>query len=270
LALAHWWYCYEALSSAIQRFESVLGSLNLHEVSLAIWLEELTWCEAEAELTPDRLVILPIGAAAKEHGPHLRLNNDRVLAEYLTRRVAEHVDAVIAPTLTYHFYPAFVEYPGSISLRLETARDLMIDACRSLAAYGPRQFYALNFGVSTIRPLRLAAEHLQAEHITLSFTDLISILEPIEQTVAEQPGGSHADEIETSMMLYVAPERVDMQQAVKEYNPAPGPFTRDPHGKGAYSASGIYGDPTLATVEKGRIVVEALVAALVEEIRAII
>jgi creatinine amidohydrolase len=233
---------------------------------MAIWLEDLTWPEAEAALTPQTLVVLPIGAASKEHGPHLRLNNDRILVEYLTRRIAERIEAIIAPTFTYHFYPAFLEYPGSISLRLETARDLVVDTCRSLAGYGPRQFYALNFGVSTLRALRPAAELLASAGITLRFTDLLAILGPIEHTVAEQPGGTHADEIETSMMLYVAPDRVDMRHAATDYHPGVGPLTRIAGGSGTYSATGIYGDATLASVEKGRIVVEALITALVEEI----
>jgi creatinine amidohydrolase len=233
---------------------------------MATWLEELTWPEAEAALTPETLVIIPIGAASKEHGPHLRLNNDRVLVEYFTRRVAQHIGAVIVPTLTYHFYPAFLEYPGSISLRLETARDLMIDTCRSLAAYGPRNFYALNFGVSPIRALRPAAAELANEGITLRFTDLLAVLEPIERLVAKQPGGTHADEIETSMMLYVAPERVDMALAANDYHPGSGPLTRIAGSAGTYSATGIYGDATLATYAKGQIVVEALVEALIADI----
>ena len=113
-----------------------------------ILLENLTWVEAEKVLTRDTVVVIPIGAASKEHGPHLKLKNDWILAEYLKNRVLKASDVVIAPTVPYHFYPAFVEYPGSTTLRLETARDLMIDICRSLAHYGPRRFYALNTGVS--------------------------------------------------------------------------------------------------------------------------
>src|SRR6185503_2013190 len=95
-------------------------------------LEDLTWIEAERRLTPEAVIVIPIGAAAKEHGPHLLLKNDFTLAEYFKRRVLEAADVVIAPTVGYHFYPAFVEYPGSISLRFGTARDLMVDIVKSL------------------------------------------------------------------------------------------------------------------------------------------
>src|SRR5262245_10656154 len=115
--------------------------------SPGVFLEEITWIEAEKLLGPDTVVVIPIGAASKEHGPHLRLANDFTMAEYLKRRVANEAHVVIAPTVPYHYYPAFVEYPGSTTLRLETARDLMIDIVKSLARYGPRRFYALNTGV---------------------------------------------------------------------------------------------------------------------------
>src|SRR5271168_3890701 len=130
-----------------------------------ILLEDLTWQEAEKVLTPATVVVIPIGAESKEHGPHLKLKNDWLMAEYLKREVLKSADVVIAPTVNYHFYPAFVEYPGSTTLRLETARDLMVDICRSLARYGPRKFYALNTGVSTLRALRLSGEVLAQEGI---------------------------------------------------------------------------------------------------------
>src|SRR5215475_10133834 len=132
----------------------ILDRSSRTEVRSGVLLEDLTWQQAEPRLTAETLVVLPIGAAAKEHGPHLLLKNDYLLAEYLKRRLLVHPKVVVAPTLNYHYYPAFVDYPGSTSLRLETARDLLVDICRSLAHHGPRKFYALNTGVSTMRPLR--------------------------------------------------------------------------------------------------------------------
>ena len=242
------------------------GALAAHGQNKGVLLEDLTWVQAEKVLAADAVIVIPIGAAAKEHGPHLRLKNDFILAEYLKRRVLAASNAVIAPTVTYHFYPAFVEYPGSTTLRLETARDLMVDICRSLARHGPRRFYALNTGVSTLRALKPAAEILAAEGILLRYTDLLAVMGPVEKTVARQEGGTHADEIETSMILYMDPAAVDMSKAVKDYRPGTGRLTRDPKGEGTYSPSGVWGDPTLATREKGEKVVEALVAGVLKEI----
>jgi len=128
-----------------------------------VLLEDLTWVEAERVLKPDTVVVLPLGAESKEHGPHLKLKNDFLIAAYLSDRVRRESDVVIAPTVNYHFYPAFTEYPGSTSLRLETARDLVVDVCRGLSRFGPRRFYVLNTGVSTVRALAPAAEILAAE-----------------------------------------------------------------------------------------------------------
>lgn len=146
---------------------------------------------------------------------------------------------------------------------------MIVDVVRSLARYGPRRFYALNTGVSTLRALRPAAEALAADGIVLTFTDLGKALEPIERQVARQEGGTHADEIETSMMLYLAPDTVDMARAVKDYRPGSGPLTRNPDGPGVYSPTGTWGDPTLATRDKGERVVEFLVDALVADIEAL-
>ena len=82
-----------------------------------------------------------------------------------------------------------------------------------------------------------------------------------------QSEGSHADEIETSMMLYIAPESVRMKKAARDLNPhRPGPLSRDPNGQGTYSPTGAWGDPTLATREKGEALVESQVKNILKEI----
>lgn len=233
----------------------------------AVLLETLSWDEAEHVLTPDIVVVIALGAESKEHGRHLQLNNDFLMAEYLKKRVltAAPQNVVVAPTINYSFYPAFLEYPGSTSLGLETARAVFADIVHSLAHYGPRRFYILNTGISTLRPLAQTAGDLAKEGILLRYTDLTKD-DPVEKKV-RQSGGTHADEIETSMMLYIAPESVRMNKAVRDLNPnQPGGLTRDPHGKGTYSPTGAWGDPTLATREKGQALVESFVATILKEI----
>lgn len=234
----------------------------------SVELEKLTWVEAESVLTDDAVVLIALGAAAKEHGTHLRLDNDLQMAEYLKWRVMTEIPVVVAPTLSYHHYPAFAEYPGSVSLRFETARDLVVDVVRSLARFGPRRFYVLNTGVSTHGPLDAAAAMLREEGVLLRYTKLRDAGGAVVDRIREQTGGTHADEIETSVMLYINPALVDMAKAVRELNPqtTPGGLTRSPTGSGVFSASGVYGDPTLATADKGRVVVEALVAGIVSDI----
>lgn len=235
-------------------------------------LEDMTWEQAEVALTKEAVVVIPLGAAAKEHGPHLLLKNDLLLAEHFKKRVLESAEVAVAPTLNYHYYPAFAEYPGSTTLRLETARDLTVDVVKSIARHGPRRFYVLNTGVSTVRALGPAAEMLARDGILMRFTNLKTALGEAEKGLLQQEGGTHADEGETSMMLVVAPETVDMSKAVKDYHGnKPGGLTRDPNGPGVYSPTGIWGDATLATKEKGQVLVDALARAMlrdIEELRA--
>jgi creatinine amidohydrolase len=245
------------------------GAFAVHESSRppGVLLEDLTWLEAEDKLSVDTVVVIALGAAAKEHGPHLRLDNDFVMAEYLKGRVIAAADVVAAPTINYHYYPAFVDYPGSTHLRSETATELVNDIVHSLANYGPRRFYIINTGVSTLRPLKASAESLRTEGILLEFTNILTVAAEVEKEIQAQQRGTHADELETSMMLYIAPDRVDMSKAVKEDPPwQEGGFTRDPEARGTYSATGVWGDATLATRDKGERIVEQTVRGILEDI----
>src|ERR1700693_3701633 len=172
-----------------------------HSVRLA----DLSWKEAAAVLKPGAVVMIPLGAESKEHGPHLKLSNDRLMAEFLANQVMQRTAVVVAPTINYHSYPAFVDSPGATSLRFETARDLVVDICRGLARFGPRRFYVLNTGVSTVRPLEAAVGALAKDGITLRYTDLLKADAAVESEIKQEKEGTHADEIETSEMLYIAP-----------------------------------------------------------------
>ena len=238
----------------------------------SVWIENLTWLEAENALREYEVVMIPLGARTKEHGPHLPLNNDWIMAEYLAKRVAAEVPVAVMPTLQYGYYPSFLEYPGSVSLGFETFKELVKDVCVSMAGYGVRKFYVLNTGVSTARALGPASEELREQEIKMRFTDILASGARAEKGVSEQEGGTHADEMETSMMLYIDPDVVDMSKAVKDYDSTGGRgLTRDPENVGPkYSPTGVFGDPTLATVEKGRVAVEARVRHIVDELKAFI
>jgi creatinine amidohydrolase len=236
---------------------------------VSAYLENLTWADAEKVLKNYDVVLIGLGARTKEHGPHLLLKNDYVLAEYLKERVAREVPVVILPTLEYGYYPSFLEYPGSVSIGQETFKNMVMDICKSMNGYGMQKFYVLNTGVSTLVPLRAAAEELSTLGIVLRYLNVLDIDSKLPKGLLSQEGGTHADEGETSEMLYIAPEMVKMSKAVKDYDPRPGRkgLTRDPKGKGVYSPTGIWGDPTLATKEKGRIIVEMTVKEIVGQIK---
>jgi len=250
--------------------------LVLHWAALAVGappgvrLAEIPWTEAEPLLTRDRVVVLPLGAGSKEHGPHLSLGNDQILAEYFAGRVLAARPVVLLPTLTYGYYPAFVDDPGSLSLSFDTQRDVVVEICRSLARHGPRRFYVLNTGISTARSLAAAAERLAGEGVLLRYTDIEKAGHAARQAVRQEKHGTHADEIETSMVLYMRPDAVRMDKAVSDGAvPAPGPLTREKGREGVYSPSGVFGDATLATRSKGEKVTEAMVADILAEIDAL-
>ena len=233
------------------------------------YVEDLTWPEAETAIRDHPTVVLPLGAATKEHGLHLPLSNDKRIAEYLARRVAETCPVLVLPVLAYGFYPAFVEYPGSVSIRPEAFRDTVVDVCLSYARHGSQRFYVLNTGISTLKPLEEARAILSDRSIEMSYMDLTRDFGSLMQEVETHPAGSHADEIETSVMLYIAPEVVKPERAEPDVHErkGAGPFTRDPNATtGLYSPTGAYGDPTLASREKGERIVEGVVAFLVERL----
>lgn len=239
----------------------------------SVRIAEIPWTEAIAHLDTSTVVVIPIGAEAKEHGPHLPLNNDWLLAEYFAQRVASATKVALYPTVNYHYYPSFVEYPGSTTLRLATARDVIVDLVRTISAHGPRRVYILNTGVSTLRALAPARDSLAASGLVMRYTDILSIGKEAEEKVRQQAGGTHADEMETSMMLYMYPAVVRMAKATEDYHPGTGGLTRDSltaarEGK-TWSRTGIFGNATLATREKGRVVVEAQVKGMIAEIEAL-
>ena len=257
--------------TVVAKFPKRFLPTRLGSGAAGVRLGDLAWTEAEAWLKPETVVVLPLGAGAKEHGPHLPLSNDEILAEYLAGRLVEARPVALLPTLTYGFYPAFLEYPGSVSLSFETQRDAVAQICRSIARHGPRRFYVLNTGVSTARPLRETAQLLAREGILLGFTDILQAGKAAEEAVRQQSHGTHADEIETSLVLYMKPGVVRMERAVADGAAnRPGPLTRDAaRTDGVYSPSGVFGDATLASWQKGQAVSEAILTTILADVDAL-
>jgi creatinine amidohydrolase len=229
-------------------------------------LSELAWPDAEVWLTPATVVVLPLGAGALEQGQHMKLDSDERLARHLVSRVMAASAVVVAPALNYHFYPAYADYPGSTSLTDTSARDITVDAVRSLARSGPRRFYVLNTSPSTLGPLSAAAKVLADAGILLGYTDPAYWLKQTPVLKQAPIAVSHADEVATSMMLFLDPASVDMTKATREYAPGRGALTRNDGGRGVVSKSGTLGDATLATAQKGEALVGALLAGIVADI----
>ena len=239
---------------------------------VSVDLENLTWVEAEKVLKTHEVVLVALGARTKEHGPHLLLKNDYLLAEYYKSGWRAKSRSSFCRLWNTATIPAFLEYPGSVSIGAETFKAMVMDICRSMSRYGPQKFYVLNTGISTVGPLKAAAEELNMAGLILRYLNLSDVDKKLPAGLLSEEGGTHADEAETSEMLYIAPETVDMSKAVKDYDPRPNRkgLTRDPKGPGVYSPTGIWGDPTLATKEKGRIIVETTVKEIVAQVNELI
>ncbi len=232
--------------------------------------EELTWKAVEAEFKKERIVIVPLGAGCKEHGMHLPMNTDKILANYFAKQLAEKLPVLVMPTITYHYFPAFLNYAGSTSLDVETSRSILTTICEQWHKQGAKAFYILNFGVSTNKPLKAAQQQLSELGIIMKFTDLLEFDKKLDD-IKEQKGGTHADEIETSMMLYIKPEVVSMENAKEDFENKSGkltPFLDDNDPTAVYSPTGVWGNPTLANANKGKIIVERFLEYLSQDIKS--
>jgi creatinine amidohydrolase len=226
------------------------------------FLGDLTWPEAEQRIPLAPLVIIPFGAGAKEHGPHLPMNADRVVMDYLLRQAVDSLPVLVAPPLLHGWFPAFREFPGTEIADPAAFQAYLSAVAESLVRQGARRLVFLNTGVSraTGLPIAIVAREIRVRTGTPTLVVSWDDLETDEVTaLTEQSSGGHADEIETSIHLMLQPSLVD-QDAIPGAAPAtprpeipgyrPGLFSRrqdDP----AFSELGYSGDPSLASREKG-------------------
>lgn len=263
---------YSILCIGLFAFCRVLAQPD-NPANQSIYLQNISWTTAREVLTPNSVVLIPLGAASKEHGPHLPLSTDFIQAEYFRNQVALQRKLVIAPTFSYGFYPAFIKYPGSTSTYFASSRDALLEVIRILAAYGPKKFYIINIGVSTTPVLEACATILKKEGILLHYSDYDREKFVVaEKFIREKEAGGHADEMESSNILYMRGDLVDMKKAKDDTSNygQPGPITPIPLKGGKYNPSGIIGFATLATVEKGKQYAANFTGALLQEIDSLV
>jgi creatinine amidohydrolase len=215
------------------------------------WLEDLTWQEAKARFDRGAVVVVPVGAAAKAHGPHLPLKTDALTARALAQRLIERLPVVAAPVVGFGFYPAFTAFAGSQHLGAETFKALMRELLANLRGHGVRRIAILNTGVSTERPLDDVAGELVAgewgEVAVLHMRLFGASAEPL----FDNRDGGHADERETSVMLALDPRSVRMARLAPE---------------GDFETTAATGDASRASAFKG----ERLLAAIVDDMVAVL
>ena len=252
--------------------------MNPASAARGVWLETLSWPEAKEKIDLGWPVVLPIGALSKEHGGHLPLNTDYLVARELANRVAQELPVIIAPVLTLGYYPAFVRYPGTQHLRAATFQAVLHDVFDKLVRDGVTRIAVINTGVSTEAPLRIVVREFYERAAVRVLTADIASLGKGTKALMQQKIGGHGDEAETSMIMAIAPHAVRFDKAVADYGHAlaqprsvfytPTIFDSDPASGPDYSVSGVRGDPTLATAEKGQAILADMAGELVSGLRA--
>jgi creatinine amidohydrolase len=243
------------------------------------WIEDLAWPEVGERLKANWPVIVPIGARSKEHGHHLPMKTDYLLARALCDGVAAELQVLIAPVVDFGYYPAFVNYPGSQHLRAETFVALLDDILDRFLEQHATRIAIVNTGVSTEGPVQIAVRNILSRRgVEVPVAD-IRRLGKSSQRLLEQKFGGHGDEHETSLMLAIAPECVDMSKAKTDYGNLavepetvfyrPVAFSGDEASGINYSKTGVRGDPTLATADKGRIILDDMIGELVQGLKAL-
>jgi len=226
------------------------------------YLGDLSWPEAEARFASSPVVILPFGAGAKEHGPHMPMNADRVVMDFLLAHAVSSRDVIVAPPILHGWFPAFRDFPGTEVADPNVFQAYVQEVAMSLVRQGAKRIVFLNTGISraTGLPISVAAREIRVETgvptLVVSWDDLET--DEVAE-LQEQEVGGHGDEIETSINLYLQPALVNMELAVRDYGDRtpkeyggyqPGRLTRDERDP-LYTESGIFGDATLANADKG-------------------
>ncbi len=228
----------------------------------------LSWLELEQRVQAGAVAVLPVGAACKQHGPHLPMNTDYLQAEWLAAALIRRAEVLVWPCVSYGYYPAFTDYPGSISLTVDTFQVMVREILSDIRRAGVRGVLILNTGISTIEPLDVVVHTVRSEiHVRLVNVYEGPRYRRLVEDIEEQPCGGHADELETSLMLIIAPKCVARQKEESWTPPSMpdrGRFSRRDPEHPRFSPGGVWGDPTLANERKGR----RLLAAMVEDLLA--
>jgi creatinine amidohydrolase len=239
----------------------------------------MTWEEARDAAGPGSVAILPVGAI-EAHGPHLPLETDVIIALAMARSggarlAARGVKVVVLPPVTYTAAAFAQEFPGTVSLRPETAAATVLDIAASLTRHGigvlaianahldPGHLSSLDAAVNAIRRdlgLPVACPNLGAKPWALRLSDEF------------KSGACHAGQFETSIVMAERPELVrDAVRAALPENPASlSRAIRD--GKQSFEEAGgaraYFGYPAQATAEEGRATIEVLGEILDDAVQA--
>lgn len=222
------------------------------------------WPDIKTAIDRGLIAVLPVGAV-EQHGAHLPLLTDTVMATGVARRIAEGLDALLLPAIAYGEAWNNEGFPGTLSISPDTLRHTVLDIGNGLHRMGVKALIVINGHFGNREPIALAARALKLEKsfpvMHLDYPKLEQFAKQICTSEPASHGFFHADEVETAIMLALAPETVDMSRAAPEYPVFPELFGTEPIMLHEFNTSGVFGDPRPATAEKG----EALISRIAEE-----
>jgi creatinine amidohydrolase len=239
---------------------------------------KLTWPEVNDAVRQGRVVLIPVGAI-EQHGYHLPIDMDNVAVETVCLRAAQkRPDLIVcAPPIHYGYNEHNMDFPGTISAELEHFLRYCVDVARSFARQGFQRILLVNGHGSNAHLLDAASRTVNlrsdAKCAAISYWDLTR--EDFD-TVRESPypgGANHACEYETSIYLALEPDLVQMDKAIKDMRHHSKYFYEDLLGgspvrftgwRSAQTKSGVGGDPTIATADKGNVILESAVRGMIE------
>ena len=245
----------------------------------------LTWTEIKAMPDKENIVIIqPIGAI-EQHGPHLPIAVDSaislgVLGKALSQ-LEPNIPAYALPCLYYGKSNEHAGFPGTITLKAETLLSVIKEMATSIYQAGFRKLVLMNSHGGQPQIMEIAARDLHQEHSDFAvfplFTWRVPHIAGELLTSQELAYGIHAGDAETSIMLALLPEQVKMAQAVTEYpSQLPQDSLLSMEGKLPFawltrelSKTGVMGDPTVATPEKGDRILASVADGWVQVIKDI-
>jgi len=226
-----------------------LAKLGGSEERRPLLLASLSWPDVAEYLTHDQRLIVPVGSC-EQHGRHLPLGTDSIIAERLAHDLSAEFGVLAAPTLAYGVNAdTELDYAGTGSLRRKTLHRALNDLLAAWEGHGFDEFILITANFHD--PHLDALTTVVTEHARVRVIDLQSVR--IGQFLRKQRGPEHAGEAETSVMLYLAPELV-CQDDVEDFALDPkqlrrylrGRMPRPPTG-----CTGTIGHPSAASAEKG-------------------
>ena len=239
--------------------------------------QQYTWRELGERVKDQPVAVVPIGSV-EDHGYHLPLDTDNFLIWSICEEAAKRADGdiLLLPLIPYGFETHHMDFTGTIDIKQEHLLNFVLDVTKSVAHHGFERILIADGHGSNMPILDLVARRTILETDALCGTFIWPSLarDAIKKQRESGLGGmSHAGELETSVYLHLAPSRVQMEKAVREIGMPESEFIWMDLMDGSpvhlmdewtrFSKSGTYGDPTIATAEKGRLIFNAVVEAFV-------